>query len=245
MTPKELFAIFTSELTRGRHDAPLSIMLAGPNGAGKSTAFLNLIGTLAQDMPWDFLNADEMVREMVDDQYGSGVHLSALPQHELKALQLQAQRQMHAERRTRIEASRKMDFVFETVFSDPYGHRLAELDKAREAGFCTVMVAVCSDDLEALITRVRAREVRGGHGVDEATQRQRYPRVRENLCTAASRVSLAFLLDNSRPSDIAGKGRYRPVAVIAHGQLLGCVNDMPEWAREVVTALAPHNGRPH
>lgn len=244
MTSAELFELFTSELQRAANGAKLAIMLAGPNGAGKSTAFETLISKIAVDQKLEFLNADDMVRELVDAHHGQGTPLSALDPAALSVLQKQAQKQMHAERRLRIEAANS-NFVFETVFSDPDGHRLAELDKAQQAGLQTVMVAVCSDDLEALIERVRQRALRGAHDVDEATQRSRYPRVRANLCTAASRVSLAILLDNSRPSAKQGMGRYRALAFINQGQLVGCVPDMSAWAREVVTSVAQQTDRPH
>jgi len=244
LTSAELFELFTSELQRAANSAKLAIMLAGPNGAGKSTAFETLISKIAVDQKLEFLNADDMVRELVDAHHGQGTPLSALEPAALSVLQKQAQKQMHTERSLRIEAANS-NFVFETVFSDPDGHRLAELDKAQQSGLQTVMVAVCSDDLEALIERVRQRALRGAHGVDEATQRSRYPRVRANLCTAASRVSLAILLDNSRPSEKQGMGRYRALAFINQGQLVGCVPDMPAWAREVVTSVAQQTGRPH
>jgi predicted ABC-type ATPase len=133
LTSAELFELFASELALGRRQAPLALMFAGPNGAGKSTAFETLINQLALDEPWDFLNADEVVREFVDARHGPGTPLSALSQVDLKALQQWAQSQMHRERLLRIEARSKKDFVFETVFSDPHGYRLAELDEARKA----------------------------------------------------------------------------------------------------------------
>lgn len=244
MTSAELFELFTSELQRAATGAKLAIMLAGPNGAGKSTAYETLISKIAFEQKLEFLNADEMVRELVDAHFGQDTPLSALDPAALSVLQKQAQKQMHAERDLRIEAVNS-NFVFETVFSDPDGHRLAELDRAQQAGLQTVMVAVCSDDLESLIERVRQRALRGAHGVDEATQRIRYPRVRANLCTASSRVNLAILLDNSRPSAKLGMGRYRAVAIINQGQLLGCVPDMPAWAREVVTSVAQQTDRSH
>jgi len=244
LTSAELFELFTSELQRAANGAKLAIMVAGPNGAGKSTAFETLISKIAVDQKLEFLNADDMVRELVDAHHGQGTPLSALDPVALTALQKQAQKQMQVERSLRIETANS-SFAFETVFSDPDGHRLAELDRAQKAGLQTVMVAVCSDDLEALIERVRQRALSGAHGVDEATQRSRYPRVRANLSTAASRVNLAILLDNSRPSTKQGMGRYRVLAFINQGQLVGCVPDMPEWAREVVTSVAQKLDRPH
>lgn len=244
MTSTELFKLFTSELQRIANGANLAIMLAGPNGAGKSTAFETLFSKIAADQNLEFLNADDMVRELVDAHHGQGTPLSALDPAVLNDLQKQAQKLMHAERSLRIEAANS-NFVFETVFSDPDGHRLAELEQAQKSGLQTIMVAVCSDDLEALIDRVRQRALRGAHGVDEATQRSRYPRVRANLCTAASRVNLAILLDNSRVSAKPGMGRYRVLAFINQGKLVGCVPDMPAWASEVVTSVAQQTDRPH
>lgn len=244
MTSAQLFGLFASELQRAASDGKLAIMLAGPNGAGKSTAFSSIISNIDADQKLEYLNADDMVRELVDAQYGKGTPLSALDPAELGVMQRQAQKQMHAERSLRIEAA-SSSFIFETVFSDPHGHRLAELDRAQQVGMQTVMVAVCSDDLETLIERVRQRALSGAHGVDEATQRSRYPRVRANLCTAASRVSFAILLDNSRTSATQGIGRYRALAFINQGQLVGCVPDMPSWAREMVASLAQQTVRPH
>lgn len=245
MRSQELFGIFAAQLMRASDRAPLMVMMAGPNGAGKSTAWNTLLKVLPHEEEWEFLNGDEVVRDLVDAHYGVNTPLHAVPPDELKKLQKEAQGLMHGERRLRIQANTPENFAFETVFSDPDGHRLAELQAAADKGFVTVLVAVCCDDIETLIERVRLRADRGEHGVEVQTQRERYPRVRANLCRAASRVGLAILFDNSRPTEVQGLGRYRTVAVIENGKLLACGRDMPQWARDVVASIAPDAGLAH
>jgi len=245
LKPKELVHLFLAELERVPITVPTAVMLAGPNGAGKSTAFATLLSPLLVERTWDFLNADEVVRDMVDAHYGPGFALRALPPHELLAIQKRVQQQMREERSLRIQAAAPRNFVFETVFSDAHGDRLQELRNAKQAGFFTVMVAVCSDDLDALIERVRRRERQGGHGVDAAIQRARYPRVRANLCLGAEEAGLAVLMDNGGVPAQQGKGSYRIKAVIANGTLLGCSETLPHWVIQILASIAPANGRPH
>src|SRR5258708_27979105 len=53
-------------------------------------------------------------------------------------------------------------FVFETVFSDPYGHKLAELRRGVTVGYYVVLVFVGLNDVELAQQRVQNRVVASG-----------------------------------------------------------------------------------
>jgi predicted ABC-type ATPase len=96
---------------------PVVVALAGPNGAGKTTFF----GAHLQPAGLRFVNADEIGRELA-----VGVHEAAeAAGHIRQALLDQGE-----------------SFVFETVFSDPVGDKLAFLKRAEKAGYTVVLCFV-------------------------------------------------------------------------------------------------------
>src|SRR5512146_3280954 len=84
---------------------PILIAVAGPNGAGK-TSFSR---TYLQDLGLPFVNADDLAKVLQIDEY------------EAAALAAAYRRQLVDE---------KDSFIFETVFSDPVGEKLAFLADA-------------------------------------------------------------------------------------------------------------------
>jgi predicted ABC-type ATPase len=98
-------------------ERPIVVAVAGPNGAGKTTfhhAHLEPAG-----LP--FMNADVLANELGMDPYDAARAADAL-------------------RRALLE--RKESFVFETVFSDPVGEKLAFLKEAADAGYTVVLCFV-------------------------------------------------------------------------------------------------------
>jgi hypothetical protein len=83
---------------------PLAVALAGPNGAGKSTFF----GTHLSDVGLRFVNADILAQQL-----GIGAYEAAALADNI--------------RRKLLE--RQESFVFEAVFSDPAGEKLAFLNE--------------------------------------------------------------------------------------------------------------------
>jgi predicted ABC-type ATPase len=97
---------------------PLIVALAGPNGAGKSTFF---DAHLAQS-GLHFVNADVLALSLGVNPYLTA-ELADRLRHELVGL--------------------RQSFIFETVFSDPSGDKLAFLKSAEMAGY-TFMAAAAA-----------------------------------------------------------------------------------------------------
>lgn len=212
------------------------VVVAGPNGSGKSTFWHHVVkprfGGLAES--WEYLNADDLVRE----ELGAGVRLDSVNQASLKELQLHAQSALTHQRRDLISNEPTNGFVYETVFSDPQGEKVKELEQGAEQGFLTVGVLVCADSIDVLIERVSRRAADGDHGVDVDRQRARYPRVLENMKKALKVLDLVVLVDNST-DDKQIKAAFRAVAVIQSGQVTLCADQLPSWARDVLNSIAP------
>jgi predicted ABC-type ATPase len=93
---------------------PVIVALAGPNGAGKTTfyhAHLQAAGLR-------FVSADVIARELGMEPYT-------------------AARAADSVRRELVR--QRESFVFETVFSDPVGDKLAFLREAAQAGYTTIL----------------------------------------------------------------------------------------------------------
>lgn len=218
---------------------PVMIMLAGPNGSGKSTLWNKVIkpalGEFARD--WEYINADDEVREVVDEiAGGKHVRLDSLPAYQLKDLQLQAQKNTTDQRRRLIAATSPRGFIFETVFSDTGGHKLAELRDGRENQFKTTAIMVNANHVETLIERVHRRKETGEHGVDPDKQRERYPRVLANMSDSLAVVEVVVLVDNSLQNEDATPA-FRFVALAKDGILVAAVSDLPPWAQQVLQGL--------
>lgn len=132
------------------------IIIAGPNGAGK-TSFANEYLPAARG-GLVYLNADEIAREIAD------------------ATLTKAQRDLSAGRKmlSRIDtlAGSGTEFMFETT--------LASLTYAKKIpgwqarGYTVALIYLRLPSVEMSIERVRRRVAAGGHGIAEATIRQRF-----------------------------------------------------------------------
>ncbi len=102
---------------------PVIIAVAGPNGAGKSTfyeAHLRPVGLR-------FLNADILAGELQLEAYQAAEVAAAL-RRELVNL--------------------KESFIFETVFSDPVGEKVAFLKDAASRGYSVVLCFIGIGDAD-------------------------------------------------------------------------------------------------
>lgn len=178
---------------------PIVVAIAGPNGAGKTTfheAHLQLAGLR-------FVNADELAREL-----GVGAYEAAELAGRL--------------RETLIEQGES--FVFETVFSDPVGDKVAFLMRAAALGYTVVVCYIGIDGPEVSEERVAMRVLQGGHDVPAEKLEARYPRTLENLARAIREVPHVLVYDNGdlgRP--------FRLVAVYEHGKALETRAPLPRW----------------
>jgi predicted ABC-type ATPase len=179
---------------------PIVIAIAGPNGAGKTTFFRAHLEALGLR----YVNADDLARELETDAYEA----AELAAHVRAAL---------------IEE--KESFVFETVFSDPAGEKLAFLSGAAARGFTVVLCFVGLEDVELSEARVAQRVLRGGHDVPTEKLRARFPRTLRNLARAVRELPHVLVYDNSTRAD-----PFRVVAEFEQGKPVTVKEPVPAWA---------------
>ena len=91
----------------------------------------------------------------------------------------------------------KESFVFETVFSDPVGDKLAFLEEAASSGYTVVLLFIGLPDPGVSEERVSMRVSQGGHDVANEKLRSRFPRTLANLRTAIRELPHVIVFDNS------------------------------------------------
>jgi predicted ABC-type ATPase len=147
---------------------PQIVIVAGPNGAGKTSFANKHFDKPRTDLV--YLNADEIARDMADAETGA----AALPR---------AQRDMRAGK----AMLRRMDALVAAGASFVFESTLASLTHARkipawrQRGYAVGLVYLRLPSVAAAIARVRRRVAQGGHGVPEATVRQRFARSADYL----------------------------------------------------------------
>jgi predicted ABC-type ATPase len=185
--------------------SPVQLVLTGSNGAGKSTFYESYLK--ASGLP--FVNADAIAKQM-------GL---VAPEGAYQAAQFATQK--------RIELTNSgLSFIFETVFSDTGGHKLAEFAQARVDGYTVAMIFIGIDSTQLSRARVVNRVARGGHDVPDDKLDERFPRTLANLATALTQLDWVLLLDNSSASQ-----PYRPIALVVSGEPRWLSSDhLPMWA---------------
>jgi predicted ABC-type ATPase len=178
---------------------PVIVALAGPNGAGKTTfydAYMRIAGLR-------FVNADVLARELRIEPYAAA-RVAAGVRNEL--------------------VNQRESFVFETVFSDPVGEKVAFLRSAAQAGYNTVLFFIGTAGPKVSEERVAMRVSQGGHDVPTKKLEERYPRILANLRAALRELPNVFVFDNNdlrRP--------FRLVAVIQSGCVVKLQKPLPRW----------------
>jgi predicted ABC-type ATPase len=119
-------------------------------------------------------------------------------------------------------------FIFETVFSDPVGDKLAFLQEAQKSGYTVVLFFIGIDGTETSRERVAMRVLKGGHDVPTPKLQARYARTIENLQRALATLPNIAVYDNS---DL--REPYRLVAEVREGQLQ-ILPPIPEWLRPLL-----------
>jgi predicted ABC-type ATPase len=183
---------------------PIVVAIAGPNGAGKTTFFqahLAAAGLL-------FVNADVLAAELAVEPY-------------------EAARLADALRKTLI--GRGESFVFETVFSDPVGEKVAFLEEAARCGYVVVLCYIGLSSPDQSAERVAMRVSQGWHDVPDDKLQSRFSRTLANLQAGIARLPHVLIFDNS---DL--NVSYRQVAVFEYGQLRHLQEPIPEWLRSVL-----------
>jgi len=183
---------------------PLLIALAGPNGAGKSTFYK----TYLQQLGLQFINADVIAKELNLDAYAAAKVAASLRE------ELVRQRE---------------SFIFETVFSDPAGDKLAFFQEAAAVGFTVVLCFIGISNPGISNERVVFRRLKGGHDVPADKLITRFPRTLENLRRSIRELPFVLVYDNDDLND-----PYRQVAVFEAGHAVELADDLPVWLQEML-----------
>jgi predicted ABC-type ATPase len=183
---------------------PVIVALAGPNGAGKSTFFhahLEAAGLR-------FVNADVLSRELKIGPYEAAKMADSL------------RRELVRQRES---------FVFETVFSDPAGDKLAFLKDVATAEYTVILCFIGISGPETCEQRVAMRVSQGGHDVPTEKLETRYPRILANLKNALQEVPHVWVSDND---DL--RYPFRLVTVFESGQAIRLHKPVPQWLASVL-----------
>ena len=178
---------------------PIIVAVAGPNGAGKTTFYHAHLRSAA--LP--FINADVLALNLDMEPYSAARAADALRREFLRS---------------------RVSFVFETVFSDPVGDKLAFLKEAAMGGYTVILcyIAIAGPDVSE--DRVAMRVLQGGHDVPSEKLEARFPRTIANLKAAIRELPHVLIYDNN---DLAVP--FRRVAVFEQGRLLAMNEPVPAW----------------
>jgi predicted ABC-type ATPase len=183
---------------------PLLVALAGPNGAGKTTFYHAHLAAAGLR----FVNADVVSRELGLDPYAAARVAGALRHELLKC---------------------RESFVFETVFSDPVGDKLAFLKHAVKAGYQVVLCFIGISGPDVSEARVAMRVSQGGHDVPSEKLIARFPRTRANLRTALRELPEVRVYDHSNL-----RTPFREVAILKNGQAVNVKPPVPHWLKPLL-----------
>jgi len=120
-------------------------------------------------------------------------------------------------------------FVFETVFSDPVGDKLAFLRDAAKAGYTVVLCFIGVSGPAVSEERVAMRVSQGGHDVPTEKLIARYPRTLANLRAALRELTHVLVFDND---DLLTP--FRQVAVFRNGERVSLNQPVPRWLKPLL-----------
>lgn len=151
---------------------PAVVAVAGSNGAGKSTFY----HTYLADAGLRYINADDIAAELDIGAYEAADVAAAIRSELIK---------------------QKESFIFETVFSDPHGTKVSELEKAAETGIHIVLIFIRINSTDISKQRVSMRVMQGGHDVPDGKLETRFDRTMSNLKRAIRALPVVIIFDNS------------------------------------------------
>lgn len=156
-------------------------MVAGPNGSGKSTLTDALRADPAVQLPATYINADDIQRARGFDA---------------------ATAQLEATKMRERAIAERRDLMYETVMSHP--SKLAELQRARAAGYTVVVHFVAIEDPAINAQRVAIRVAGGGHDVPQDKILERHARTLALAPAALGYADDALIFDNTRRGAAGG-----------------------------------------
>ncbi len=183
---------------------PVLVAIAGANGAGKSTFYHSQL----KDVGLIFVNADVLAATLDIDAYRAAKLADSI-------------RQGLVEQRE--------SFVFETVFSDPVGDKLAFLRSVAAKGYTTVLCFIGISSPAVSQERVDMRVTQGGHDVPAVKVAERYPRVLANLQRAIAELPHVLIFDNESMDP-----PFPLVAIFRAGKLVELNQPVPAWLRALL-----------
>lgn len=183
---------------------PVVVALAGSNGAGKSTFYRAHL----EEAGLRFVNADVLSRELRIGPYEAAKVADSLRRELVK---------------------QRESFVFETVFSDPAGDKLAFLKDAAAAGYTVILCFIGISGPATSEQRVAIRVSQGGHDVPTEKLQTRFPRTLTNLRSALRELPHVWVFDND---DL--RHPFRLVTVYANGQPVRSQKPIPQWLASVL-----------
>ena len=183
---------------------PVVVVLAGPNGAGKTTFYHAHLRPAALR----FINTDVVARNLGLDAYAAAEAADAL-------------------RRELVNQGES--FVFETVFSDPVGDKLAFLKEAEKNGYNVILCFIGISGPRISEERVAMRVSQGGHDVPPEKLISRYPRTMANLKRAIAELPHVLIFDNG---DL--RTPFRRVAVFQNGRPTSLIKPLPRWFKSIL-----------
>ena len=183
---------------------PIIVAIAGPNGAGKTTFYRSHL----QQTGLHFVNADVLGRELDIEPYAAARAADSLRRELLR---------------------QRASFVFETVFSDPVGDKLAFLKEAAGAGYTTLLCFIAVSGPEVCEQRVAIRVTQGGHDVPTEKLIARFPRTLVNLRAALRELPHVLVFDNN---DL--RNPFRLITVCENGQLVKVRRPVPKWLQALL-----------
>ena len=183
---------------------PVILALAGPNGAGKSTFYRAHL----EEAGLRFVDADVLSRELRIGPYEAAKVADSLRRELVK---------------------QRESFVFETVFSDPAGDKLAFLKDAAAAGYTVILCFIGISGPATSEQRVAMRVSQGGHDIPTDKLQTRYPRILANLRSALRELPHVWVFDND---DL--RHPFRLVTVYANGQPVRSQKPTPQWLASVL-----------
>jgi predicted ABC-type ATPase len=184
---------------------PTIVALCGSNGAGKTTFYHAYL----QPAGFRLINADVLKAELGMDAYDAAKLAELL--------------------RRRLLADGQ-SFVFETVFSDPVGDKLAFLQEAVNAGYRVVVCFIRIASPETSDQRVSMRVSQGGHDVAPDKLLTRFPRTLANLKAAIHTLPSVLVFDNEDLSH-----PFQRVAVFENGKPIYLAKPSPRWLVRLIT----------
>ena len=178
---------------------PIVVATAGPNGAGKTTFYHAHLAPAGLRL----VNADVLALELGLTAADAMAAANAL---------------------RRALVSRRESFVFETVFSDPVGDKLAFLADTAASGYTVVLCFIGIASADQSDERVAMRVSQGGHDVPVDKIRSRFSRTLSNLHAAIERLPHVMVFDNS---DLARP--FHLVAIHDDGRRRFHDDPVPAW----------------